>query len=174
VKIEKIHDVLVGDAVHEITDDAAAEEAEADLYGADVETEGTAVEENGDKRAEGEESEKCAFAGENGPGGAGVADVDQIEEVGDDGDVLKAIVVVIRIERDGFDDPELGELIEGEQAYAEAPEEAVRLDTLPAGAWAVVRGSVYWLGRLGHSEKREVRRKAERIVGGESEILNRC
>jgi hypothetical protein len=66
--------------------------------------------------------------------------VDEVEESGDDGDVLVGAVIVVGIEGDVTDDPELGEEIESEERDGDEPEEAVGADAFPAGAGAAAVG----------------------------------
>jgi hypothetical protein len=176
VEIKEVHDVFVRDAVYEVADDAAAEEAEADLDRPQVQAEGAPPEKNPEQRDQCEDGEEGAFPREDAPGGAGVADVDEIEETGNDGDVLEAVVIVVGIEGDVLDDPEFRELVEGEQAGGDDPEKAVGVNALPAGAGGAVGRSVDGLRRLGGLGHRQVANaaiEAERGRSGERKVMRR-
>lgn len=134
VEIEEVHDVFIGDAIDEVADDTAAEQTEAHLHGRDAQTERAPPKENRYERAEREDGEQGAFPGKDTPRRAGVADVDEIKETGDHHDILNVVVVVIVAERDGLNDPELGELIEHEEAQRDDPEQAISADAFPSSA----------------------------------------
>ena len=86
VEMEEVHDgVAMGQqAVGEVADDAAEDQAEGDLSDEAVGIEMAAGEEEDDERGAGDGGEQGVVAGEHAPGRAGIDAVGEVEKAGDD------------------------------------------------------------------------------------------
>lgn len=132
MEVDKIDHVAVHKAIDEVSDDAATEQAEADLYRHQAQSEGTSPKENGSEGAQCEQGEDRALSGKEAPGRACVADMHEVKKSWDDRDVMWW-AVGSGLKRD--DDQEFSDLIEDKDGKREPEEPAVRKNTFKPRRW---------------------------------------
>lgn len=117
VEIEEIGHMAVAQAVDEIADGAATEQAKAELRDGLAQAEVFSPDEDRGQRAEREDGEHRAAAAEHAPGRTGIAHVYEIEKSRKDRDAARTVAA----ERHPVCDPDFAELIGNEDQNGTTP-----------------------------------------------------